>query len=689
MSDHNIKARSINIINKYISFNLLKLVSNRSINMGIPPVHQSDPSGDNSNRNSKKKFSFLNGKQHANVDQITNNRHCTPKANRAMITSEQNRDGRHSKLIDNRKQIRSAFIQDNRHIKPNLDTSRDSTVSNRSISIISSFKDKCVEAGISFLNNLKNNNNNSGTVSPIINLEAIGVEAMHSNQGCDEIFQTECEKMCVDDQNNNSINLEDPQNREHVKDANKYKVSFESRTSKQKAKFNLKFKGTNLNSFKEFKVLLEEIKRNKPNVHIQHANVVDRHNEAILYITTSDRRSYNELSSDWPIDAFKTGVSLVKNNLKYFVAIRGVSRKNKFDDKDELLYLKDEYGLLNFQRIFNKEKIESTIVKAEIESEIQMVNAVKHGVYINNYHHKVDLWTFSAKVCYKCQGFGHFAKECNIETCQVCKHCGGAHGFKECGERKKKEMIYCQACNIKNDHSSGDKKCPKLKIEYVKNNRSYASIVANNNLEAHTSRQILGSVKPVNNVINNRDNYKTSKIEVDKISDKNNFIDESIQIKVIKCIQDFFMHQTRLQDSFQQKDDSIVTKLFKRHFSTRVVDKCKNYINQSITNDNFYVQTAKSDDQDLATPNINEINPSKPSNSTESYTEGPQTSLPIQDQHENLQVENQDAYNDNQTQNVNHNSADNPIYLNVSKESSVQDAPNDQSTLQPSSQTRV
>ena len=79
---------------------------------------------------------------------------------------------------------------------------------------------------------------------------------MHSNQECDGIFQTECEKMCVDDQNNNSINLEDPQKREHVKDANKYKVSYESKTSKKKTKFNLKFKGTNLNNFKKFSFVM-------------------------------------------------------------------------------------------------------------------------------------------------------------------------------------------------------------------------------------------------------------------------------------------------------------------------------------------------------------------------------------------------------------------------------------------------
>ena len=65
-----------------------------------------------------------------------------------------------------------------------------------------------------------------------------------------------------------------------------------------------------------------------------------------------------------------------------------------------------------------------------------------------------------------CQGFGHFDKECKIETSQVCKHCGGAHTFKDCSVRKNKEMIFCQACNVKNDHQSGDKRCPKMKVEF-------------------------------------------------------------------------------------------------------------------------------------------------------------------------------------------------------------------------------
>ena len=571
--------------------------------MAIPPGHQKGPLDDIPSRNTRK-FSFLNGKQNANYDPTANNRHCTPKASRSLITSDQNRDGRHNNLIVNRKQIRSAYIQENRHIRPNLDISSGSTTSNRSTNIISSFKDKCVEAGISFLNNFKSNNINYSNVSPIINLAIEESETVHPTQACDETYPNDEEEMYVDEQVNDLINLEDTQNEEAAKIVQKNKVSFQPAASRQvlqkeKEKFTLKFKGSNLNSFKEFKVLLGEIKRNKPNVHIQHASVVVINNEAILYISTNDRKSLNELSDDWPKDAFKNGITLVKNNLKYFVAIRGVSRKNKLDDEDDLRYLREEYGIMNLQRIFNKEKNETTIVKAETENELQMVNAVKYGIYINNYHHKVDLWTFSPKVCYKCQGFGHFAKDCKAETSQVCKHCGGTHAFKECSVRKNKELVFCQACNIKNDHSSGDKKCPKMKIEYLKTNRSYASIVANHNLETHTSRQVLVGVQNTNKSLNSKNIKQASKepIGLNKISNQNSLIDETIQVKVIKCIQDFFIHQTRIQDSFQKKEDTVVIKLFKRHFPSQVVDKCKDYINQSIKNENFYNQSDKSSNQ--------------------------------------------------------------------------------------------
>ena len=66
---------------------------------------------------------------------------------------------------------------------------------------------------------------------------------------------------------------------------------------------------------------------------------------------------------------------------------------------------------------------------------------------------------------------------------------------------------------------------------------------------------------------------------------------------MIKCIQDFFIHQTRIQDSFQKKEDTVVIRLFKRHFPSQVVDKCKDYINQSIKNENFYNQSDKSSNQ--------------------------------------------------------------------------------------------
>ena len=60
------------------------------------------------------------------------------------------------------------------------------------------------------------------------------------------------------------------------------------------------------------------------------------------------------------------------------MVIRGVGRKNKLDDEDDLSYLREEYGIMNLQRIFNKEKNETTFVKSETENEFQIVNAVRY-----------------------------------------------------------------------------------------------------------------------------------------------------------------------------------------------------------------------------------------------------------------------------------------------------------------------
>ena len=62
-------------------------------------------------------------------------------------------------------------------------------------------------------------------------------------------------------------------------------------------------------------------------------------------------------------------------------------------------------------------------------------------------------------------------------------HCGEvSYSFKECATRKNKENIFCKACNLKNDHESGDKKCSKMIINFNRRNQSYSSIAEKNSI---------------------------------------------------------------------------------------------------------------------------------------------------------------------------------------------------------------
>ena len=193
----------------------------------------------------------------------------------------------------------------------------------------------------------------------------------------------------------------------------------------------LRFKGDHSVEFSGFNTLINEIKKHKPDSHIQQASIAKVNNESILFIRTKYREFFEYLSSNWPSDAFRSGIKLIKNNLKFFVAIRGVSRKNDLSSSDDLIQLQEEYGLSNMMRILDSNKERTTIVNAEVDTEERMISLVKRGVYINNYYHNVSMWTFKSIICYKCQIPGHIAKYCEPSSKQICKHCGGEHSFKD------------------------------------------------------------------------------------------------------------------------------------------------------------------------------------------------------------------------------------------------------------------
>ena len=265
-----------------------------------------------------------------------------------------------------------------------------------------------------------------------------------------------------------------------------------------------------------------------------------------------------------------------------------MSRKNNLDCQDDLDDLKEEYGLSNLTRILNSKKEPTTIVEAEVNCESNLVRLVREGIYMNYFHHKVSMWTFKAMICYKCQMPGHMSKNCQPDNKQVCKHCGGEHSFKDCITRKIKDYIFCQACNLKNDHQSGDKKCPKMINNFNKRNQSYASIAAKNNINPISKNETY-------RLTSKTATFPHSSSRVTEKIGNSADQDERLQMKFIHCIQDFFVNQTRIQESFQRKDPSKVVELFKRHFKASIVDKCRNYINKTLKNEEFYEEGSNKD----------------------------------------------------------------------------------------------
>ena len=166
------------------------------------------------------------------------------------------------------------------------------------------------------------------------------------------------------------------------------------------------FEGESLNEFKG-KNLIHEIKKWK-NVFVKNA-FINENNQ--LIINTTKEEYLNILKDDWPAQSLKTGIRLIEKQHKkgkYYAVVKCVHKRLTDDEIFE--ELRKEYNVTNVRRIINKNNETTTLIKIETEDEAHHINILKHGVYINNWHHSTEEYIFQKKTRFKCLKPGHIAK---------------------------------------------------------------------------------------------------------------------------------------------------------------------------------------------------------------------------------------------------------------------------------------
>ena len=307
-------------------------------------------------RNNNKKFSF-----NRRIEPLTAK---TPQRNWAeerldktkpsKLTEEELRRMRLQHQSDSVKNQRSKAVYEHRQILNNSITSSISSneeLNGSKATTISSLKNKMVAAGINFLNNFKSNNEGiARSPRPQLNDEFDSYILNYDEP--EHIQKLGSENNLIRNANEDVTVITNNQDNKVGKEYNRVTKKLTKKDDQQPS-FCIRFKGNNLSDFTGFNTLINEIKKHKPNSQIQQANIAKINNEFILFISTKNKESFENLSSEWPSNAFKSGIELIKNNLKYYVAIRGVSRKNDLSFSEDLVQLQEEYGLSNIIRILD------------------------------------------------------------------------------------------------------------------------------------------------------------------------------------------------------------------------------------------------------------------------------------------------------------------------------------------------
>ncbi|CAF0790746.1 unnamed protein product [Brachionus calyciflorus] len=151
-------------------------------------------------------------------------------------------------------------------------------------------------------------------------------------------------------------------------------------------------------------------------------------------------RDFKTIASEWPKDAFKTGVKIVTKPLNLKVVILNVKKKFKIGNNiPEIKKITDEYGLFNVKRIYNPSNKPCNKLIANCKQISNFVSILKTGVKFdtNQGIHKALPHIVSYKLCQKCGSLKHQEKNCtSFQRCLRCSEHG--HSKEKCLNSYKK-----------------------------------------------------------------------------------------------------------------------------------------------------------------------------------------------------------------------------------------------------------
>ena len=176
-------------------------------------------------------------------------------------------------------------------------------------------------------------------------------------------------------------------------------------------------------------------------------------------------------------------ITELRNKTKLFsVVIKGINFENIQEFKEEL----KQKGIVDMKEIKSAKSNSITINKVKLLCENQEIadELLTKGIYISFMKYRCEEFKQPIRLtsCYKCQKFGHIAKQCR-STKTICAKCG-----KDDHETDNNNRLICTAetkccINCNQAHSSAYAGCPKKKeaIQSIKEAHNNRTQKTNNN----------------------------------------------------------------------------------------------------------------------------------------------------------------------------------------------------------------